>query len=146
MILPDLNLLIYAHDTSSPHYPTARAWWDRVTNGSEPVGVPWVVALGFVRLLSNPAVVRHPDPPAKLLGLIERIVSCGAARVVNPGPRHPAIMAELFETSGGSYRLVTDVHLAALAIELNATVASNDADFARFPGLKLCNPLATPPN
>ena len=141
MILPDLNLLIYAHNTSAPQHSAARFWWDEVTNGPETVGLPWVVALGFVRLLSNPAVVERPDPPAQLLGLVGRIISRVSVRLVNPGPRHPALMAELFARTGGSFRLVTDVHLAALAIELNAVLASNDADFTRFPGLKLVNPL-----
>ena len=141
MILPDVNLLIYAHNTSSPNHSVVRSWWDDVTNGPEPVGIPWAVALGFVRLLSNPAVVERPDPPAELLGLIERIVSRSSVRVVNPGPRHSALMAELFRKTGGSSRLVTDVHLAALAIELNAVLASSDTDFIRFPGLKLFNPV-----
>ena len=38
--------------------------------------------------------------------------------------------------------LVTDAHLAALAIEHQAVLHSNDSDFARFSGLTWRNPIA----
>jgi len=50
-------------------------------------------------------------------------------------------MKRLFEESGGTGRLATDVHIAALALEFDATVATNDTDFSRFAGLKIVNPL-----
>jgi predicted nucleic acid-binding protein len=37
--------------------------------------------------------------------------------------------------------LVTDAHLAALAIEHGCELVSTDADFARFPALTWKNPL-----
>jgi len=46
----------------------------------------------------------------------------------------------LADTQGGS-NLVTDAHIAAIAIEHRATVASNDFDFQRFEGLNTINPL-----
>ncbi len=41
---------------------------------------------------------------------------------------------------GGAGNLVSDAHLAALAIELGATLYSYDNDFARFPGLRWVDP------
>ncbi len=142
MIIPDINLLIYAHDATAPHHATARSWWEATVNGPDPVGLPWVVILGFVRLLSSPRVVLNPRAPAELLGTLERILERPRVSVVAPGSRHAAIMRKLFEDIGGSSRLVTDVHLAALAVEHNAILATNDVDFSRFSGLKVNNPLS----
>lgn len=141
MILPDINLLLYAHDTSSPEHPKASAWWERTVSGPEPVGLAWVVVLGFVRILSNPRVVSQPSPPAELLSIIDEMLQQPSVRPASPGSRHVGIMTRLFEESGATGSLTTNIHLAALAIELGATLASNDVDFARFNGLKLVNPL-----
>lgn len=77
--------------------------------------------------------MERPDPPAELLGLIGRIVSRTSVRLVNSGPSRSTLMAELFRKTGGSFRLVTDVHLDAPAIELNAVLVGNDTDFTRSP-------------
>jgi predicted nucleic acid-binding protein len=42
--------------------------------------------------------------------------------------------------AGGN--LVSDAHLAALAVEHGATLHSTDRDFSRFDGLRWENPLA----
>jgi len=42
---------------------------------------------------------------------------------------------------GAGGDLTTDAHLAALAIEHQCELHSNDNDFARFPGLRWRNPL-----
>lgn len=141
MIIPDINILIYAHDRGVPEHAAARNWWRRAVVGNETVGLPWVVALGFVRILSNPRVVRNPADPAELLEIVGEILSLPAVQVVAPGSRHVEIMTRLFRVSGGTGRLTTDVHLAALAIEHGAVLASNDADFSRFPALTRFNPL-----
>ncbi|MFP4376576.1 MAG: TA system VapC family ribonuclease toxin [Spirochaetales bacterium] len=142
MIIPDVNLLVYAHNSGVPEHVVARRWWEATVNGSEPVGLAWAAVLGFVRLLSSPAVAARPQAPEELLSRIESILSSTNVRLIAPGPDHPRLMKKLFEQSGAGSRLVTDVHLAALAIQLDATLATNDTDFARFPGLKIVNPLA----
>jgi predicted nucleic acid-binding protein len=38
--------------------------------------------------------------------------------------------------------LVSDAHLAALTIEHGASLATTGRDFARFPGLRVSNPIA----
>jgi uncharacterized protein len=141
VIIPDVNLLVYAHNTGVPEHVRARAWWEQTVNGAEPVGLAWAAALGFVRLMSNSAVVARPQPPAQLLAAVESMIAAPGVRLVAPGSRHTALMRELFEATGAGPRLVTNVHLAALAIELDATLASNDADFRRFAGLRLVNPV-----
>ena len=52
-----------------------------------------------------------------------------------------AHLRRLLEAVGVGGNLVPDAHLAAIAIEYQAELHSNDADFARFPGLRWRNPL-----
>ena len=142
MIVPDVNLLIYAHDEASPHHPSARAWWKGALNGDARVGIPWAVALGFVRLVTHPAVLRAPISPTSALDRVDTWFSCDDVMPLEPGPRHLAVVRSLFEATGVGGSLTTDTHIAALAIEHRAEVHSNDRDFERFPGLMLHNPLA----
>ncbi len=141
MIIPDVNILIYAHNTAVPEHDLARHWWESALNGTEQIGLDWAVLLGFVRLLSHPAVVERPHSPGELLKRVDAILAVPATRLLVPGKQHAAEMHKLFDHSGAGHRMTTDVHLAALALQLDATLATNDADFARFPGLKTINPL-----
>lgn len=141
MIVPDANVLVYAHNRSVPEHEAARHWWEAVVGGSEPVGIDWTVVLAFVRLLSSPTIVERPLAPSALLAKAGAFLEQPNVRLVTPGPRHVAIMRELFEVTGAGSRLTTDVHLAALAIELDGRLATTDADFSRFPRLRSFNPL-----
>jgi uncharacterized protein len=142
VIIPDVNLLVYAHNRGVAEHERAREWWERIVNGAEPVGIDWAVALGFVRLMSNRHVVANPQPPHTLLARVAAFLAAPAVRLVAPGHRHAETMLRLFEETGAGPRLVTDTHLAALALELDAVLATNDSDFARFNGLRTVNPLA----
>ena len=141
MIIPDVNLLVYAHNSSAKQHPAVSRWFENAITGVETVGISWAVAFGFVRLLSNPKVVQDPDRPEALVSIVQSWFTLPAVRAITPGIRHLDIVYQLFLQSGCSGRLTTDIHIAALAIELNAVVYSNDLDFSRFAGLKWKNPL-----
>jgi toxin-antitoxin system PIN domain toxin len=141
VILPDLNLVVSAYNTASPWYERARLWWEDSLNGPEIVGLAPVVALGFVRLLSNPKVVVRPVSPAILLDVVAEWLDTGRVKYIVPGLRHVRIMRGLFEASAAGSSMTTDIHLAALAIEQGATMASSDSDFRRLSGFRLVNPL-----
>lgn len=144
MIIPDINLIVCAHDETAAFHPAARQWWEGTVTGARPVGLPWVCVLGFVRILSNPRVVHHPAPASELMARMERVLALSTVRPAVPGSRHAGLMRRLFDETGATGGLTTDIHLAALAIELGATLASTDTDFARFSGLTWINPLAHP--
>ena len=141
MIVPDLNLLVYAHAAGAPLHQPARRWWEDLVNGTERVGVPWLVATGFVRLLTHPAVLRDPAAPEHAADLVAKWFRSSSVTPLNPGTQHLAIFRNLLAAVGVGGNLVTDAHIAALAIEHQAQVHSNDGDFARFPGLRWHNPL-----
>ena len=142
MIVPDVNLLVYAHNATAPFHAASRAWWESALGGDTPVALPWAVTTGFIRLVTHPSVMRAPLSPVEALERVDEWFACDVVRPLDPGPRHLVILRALFEATGVAASLTTDTHLAALAIEHQAELHSNDRDFERFPGLRLHNPLA----
>lgn len=142
MILIDANLLLYAANHAAPEHPRARAWLDERLNGTARVGLPWPSLLAFVRLASNPVVVRHAVTPGEAWRQVARWIGCAPVWIPQAGPQHAEILGAFLKQSSMTSRLVSDAHLAALAIEHGLTLCSTDGDFARFPGLKWDNPLA----
>jgi uncharacterized protein len=141
LILPDVNLLVYAHNEAAPLHLRAREWWDAALSRDAPVGVPWAVVLGFVRLVTHPSVLERPLTPAQALDRVDGWFERPQVLVLEPGPRHLRILRALLEATGVAGALTTDAHLAAIAVEHGAELHSNDRDFERFPGLRLRNPL-----
>jgi hypothetical protein len=142
VILPDVNLLMHAYNAESPVHAAARAWWERLLNGTQPVGLAWAVVLGFVRLATNRQILMQPLSPAEACAHPRAWLAQPYVTIAHPGDRHAEIVFSLLETVGTAGNLTTDAHLAALAIEHQAAVHSTDADFARFPGLRWINPIA----
>ena len=141
MILPDLNLLVFAYNSDAPDHEAAREWWERTLSAPRSVGLPWVVSIGFLRLMTSRTVVADPISPATALGDIRSWLERPQVRILEPGPRHLDLLDEMAEAAGKAGKLSTDIHLAALAVEHGAELCSNDADFGRFPGLRWVNPL-----
>jgi toxin-antitoxin system PIN domain toxin len=142
VIVPDINLLVFAYNSDAPHHDAARAWWESCLSEGGMVGIPWIVSLGFVRLMTGRAVLTDPMQPAEALQHVRSWLIRPQVRELTPGPRHLEILTEIMTAAGASGRLTTDAHLAALAIEIQAELHSIDADFSRFPGLRWKNPLA----
>lgn len=145
MKVPDLNLLIYAVDRQAPHHRQALGWWNATLSGTETVGLAWSVLLGFVRLTTNPAVVRSPLSADGALDYLDRWISREVTTFLQPTARHTAVLRDLLTHAGTAGNLVADAHLAALAIEHGAELCSADRDFGRFRGLAWVNPLAVQP-
>jgi len=141
VIVPDLNLLVYAHNAGAPLHASALKWWKERMSGPVPVAIPWAVVFGFLRLVTHPAVLTTPLSPERALDCIDDWFGEEHVTVLEPGPRHLRIARDLFRATGVGGNLTTDTHLAALAIEHGAELHSNDRDFERFPGLRLHNPL-----
>ena len=141
MIVPDLNLLVYAYADGAPHHDAARRWWEGLVNGSERVGVPWAVSVGFVRLMTHPRVFTRPATPAQAVDYVLEWFRFPHVTPVNPGPGHLTHLRRNLAAAGVGANLMTDAHVAALSMEYQAEVHSNDTDFVRFPGLRWRNPL-----
>lgn len=135
MQLVDANVLLYAVNADAPHHAASRRWLDDALAGPEPVGFDWVVMLAFLRLATNPRIFPHPLEPAVATTVLRSWLEQPAAVVVQPSPVHLDVLTGLLSSSGTAGNLVTDGHLASLAITSSATVVTFDADFGRFPGV-----------
>lgn len=142
MILPDVNLLIYAYNPRSPHHEQARVWWEGVLSGTEIVGLAWVTLLGFIRITTNRAMFPIPLAVEDALARVEAWLAQPNVRILHPTEDHGQRLAGVLRIAGTAGNLTTDAHLAALAVEHGCTLCSTDRDFARFPGLSWRNPLA----
>lgn len=136
MWLPDVNVLLYASQGRAPHHAVARQRLEAAFGSGVPVGLTWVVLLGFLRLSTNGRIFPVPMPVDEALRTIDGWLSHSSAMVLHPGPRHAALLGALLLAAGTAGNLSADAHLAAIAIEHGATVASFDRDFTRFAGLR----------
>ncbi|MFN2376416.1 MAG: TA system VapC family ribonuclease toxin [Candidatus Binatia bacterium] len=141
MIVPDLNLLLYAYDASAAQHRAAAAWWEDCLNGSEPVGIAGVVLFGFARIATSPRIYRSPVTLAEVSESAASWLARPHVVELDGGPGFFGTVLDLLRAAGTAGKLVTDAQIAATAIAHGGTVFSNDSDFRRFPGLRVVNPL-----
>jgi toxin-antitoxin system PIN domain toxin len=139
--LPDVNLLLYAADDSSPRHQDARRWVEATLSSSETVAFAWAVLLAFVRLSTRAAIFERPLEAEQALDLLDGWLDQPCVTVIHPTDRHSAVLRELLAPLGTAGNLTSDAHLAALAIEHGALLCSCDTDFSRFQGLRWIDPL-----
>ena len=138
----DANLLIYAYSSVLPQHHAARAWLEGVLASGQPTGIPWPSLLAFMRIVTNPKFHEQPATFRAAWAQIEEWLALDNVWVPLPTDRHAAVLATLVEEIA-SPNDVPDAHLAAIAIEHGLELCSSDRDFARYPGLRWSNPLAT---
>ena len=141
MIVPDLNLLLYAHVDGFSQHAAARSGWEALLTSDRDVGLASPVLFGFVRLATSRRVFVEPMSIEDAVARVEAWLGQPNVRLLLPGPRHLEIAFSLLRAAGAAGNLTTDAQIAALAIEHQAEVHSNDTDFARFPGLRWLNPI-----
>jgi toxin-antitoxin system PIN domain toxin len=136
VIIPDVNVLVYAARDDAPNHAAHRAWLESVLASDELVGLSELVLSAVVRVLTHRRVF---DPPTALddaLAFVTALRQQPRAVALRPGARHWALFADLCRRGHASGNLIADAYHAALAIELGAEWISTDRDFARFPGLR----------
>jgi toxin-antitoxin system PIN domain toxin len=141
VIVPDLNLLLYAVDASFPQHAAAHRWWQDRLNGDEPVGLCEVVSFGFLRLTTCRGVFAQPLAVDTALGMVEAWLQLPHVHALALCERSRALSWRWMRELGVAGNLSTDLQIAALALRERGTVYSNDTDFLRIPGLSLRNPL-----
>jgi len=141
VILPDLNLLLYAYNPHMPQHDAARRWWEGAMNGEELIGMPFEVAFGFIRIATNPRLGAARVALADARSLVESWLQLPQLRTLTPSALHFSRTMDLMASAMAVGPVLSDAILAAYAIENRATLFTNDGDFARFPGLDWTNPL-----
>jgi len=137
MRTPDVNVLLYAVNRDSPQHAAATAWLTESFARPQGVGFGWMALLGFLRLSTRTGVFASPLGTEQALSVVDVWLSQPTASILNPTDRHAGVLGRLLMGAGAAGNLVSDAHLAALAIEHGAELGTFDRDFARFPGLRL---------
>jgi toxin-antitoxin system PIN domain toxin len=142
MIVLDVNLLLYAIDTTSPHHFPALKWLEETLSGSEPVGLPWPTAAAFLRISTNATIPGDRFSCEEAAQILDAWLGQPNVRLLAPGERHWPLFRQMITEGQARGPLVSDAQLAALTIEHGGVLHTTDRDFARFPGLRWTNPIA----
>jgi hypothetical protein len=139
--LLDASTLLHAYDPDFRDHERSRSWLERAFSESGRIGLAWIALLAFLRIGTNPRAFRRPFSIAEASDIVSEWLDRTNTTVLEPGERHWAILSGLLAAAQARADLVTDAHIAALALEHGAVLCTDDRDFARFPGLRLENPL-----
>ncbi|MHB8734068.1 MAG: TA system VapC family ribonuclease toxin [Terriglobales bacterium] len=141
MKLLDANLLLYAYNKAAPQHVRARQWLEAVFVETEAIGLPWVSVLTFLRISTDLRILPRPYTSTEAIAIVQVWLAQPRTQLVGPTELHWDVLQQVVKQGQARGALVSDAHLAALALERGATLCSTDRDFRRFPGLKLLNPL-----
>jgi toxin-antitoxin system PIN domain toxin len=140
LIAPDANLLIFAYDSKSRFHSASKLWWEQAMQDGQ-IGLPLQSVLAFLRITTNLNYRGLRFSSGDAIQVADSWLIRPNVRLLMPSPSHWGIFRRLILEAGAGANLTTDAHMAALAIEHDATFYTADADFARFPGLRWMNPL-----
>jgi toxin-antitoxin system PIN domain toxin len=140
--LVDTNLLVYAFRPEQPEHRVARSWLAGLLGGSERIGLTSSTLAGFVRIVTHRRVFRDPAGIDEALGFVSTLRAAPSSSELEPGATYPDIFDGLCRSLSLRGDDIPDAHLAAIAIEHDAVLATHDRGFGRFSGLRTLDPLA----
>lgn len=145
MILCDANLLLYAYNRAADQHRAAKAWLETHIGGPDLFALAWATVLAFVRICTNSRAVRSPLKTAEACAIVSEWLELPSVVILQPGEAHWTILSDVLVRAKVHGPLVSDAHLAALAIEHGAILHSTDHDFSRFADLQWIDPLQANP-
>lgn len=141
MILPDVNVLLYAFRPDATDHGRYRVWLEETVNGPAAWGVSPQVLSSVLRISTHPGIFARPDRPEDALAFCRALLAAPGVSLVVPGERHWSIFEDLCRSTQARGNLVPDAWFAALAIESGCEWITTDRDYARFPGLRWRTPF-----
>ena len=141
MVLPDVNVLLYAHREEIPDHPACRDWLEELIHSPQAFGLSDLVLSGFLRISTHSRIFNPPTPLDTALTFIDQVRNRPNCVAIAPGPRHWEIFTRLCKQVQCKGNLIQDAYLAALAIESGSEWITTDRDFSRFPDLRWRHPL-----
>lgn len=147
MILPDVNVLVYAYRREAEDHDAYATWLTTLVAGQDELALVDHCLTGFLRIVTNPRIFADPAPTAEALTFVDRLRGARRGRPVTATPATWNVLAgHIAEDRGIRGNLVPDAYLAALAISHGCRLATADRGLARFSGLEFFDPIATEPN
>lgn len=143
MILPDVNVLVYAHRADSRLHEPCRDWLQGLVEGDDEIALVDTALAGTVRVVTNRAAFADPTPVAHAVAFVEWVASAARARWISSGDETWRQFRRFAEPDAGiAGNRVPDAYLAAVAVTHGARLATADRGFARYPGLRFFDPAS----
>jgi uncharacterized protein len=142
LILPDVNVLVYAHRRDAADHQAYRAWLESAINADSAYGMSELVLSGFLRVVTHPRVFKQPSSLDDAITFANQLREQPNCVAIVPGNAHWRIFSRLCRQANARGNLVPDAYLAALAIEHGSEWITTDRDFSRFDGLNWRHPLS----
>jgi len=133
---------MYAYNKSANEHLASKLWWEETLNSNQFVGIPWIVYLGFLRIMSGRNIILNPYSQKELITITNSWFEISSVRLLEASEETRSLLEELILKHSLSGSIISDAVIAALSIEHKATLCSNDTDFLRFEQIKLVNPLS----
>ncbi len=140
MILPDVNLLLYAHDENSEFYLPAVKWLENVME-NEQIFLSWHTITGFIRIITHPSASVIPFSIEDAVSVVDEWLARENVHLISLEKKNWPLFSRMLIDGQATGNLVMDAHLAAMSASCGATLATTDRDFSRFFGIKIINPL-----
>ena len=139
----DVNVLVYANRRDLDEHSDYRDLLERLANDDEPLGIPDLGLVGFVRVMTSRRIFAEPASAEEAWTAVEALLDAPSTMRLTPGERHWTLFRELAADIDARGNDISDAYLAAYALENNATWLSADRGFARFRRLRWSHPLNT---
>lgn len=143
MITPDANIILYAYNEDAPKHSEAKKWLEEQLSLPVTFGLSWQVITAFLRISTNPQAFPQAFDLREAIEIVDEWIALPNIKILTPSENHWTVFQSLIIEGQTKAALMMDAHLAALAIEHGATLATTDSDFSIFSGLKTFNPLIT---
>jgi toxin-antitoxin system PIN domain toxin len=138
----DVNILLYASDTGSPHFERAHSFMESCITRKEVFSVGWPTVMSYLRMATHPSVFDHPLSPDEAIANIETLCNLPHARFLAEDDGFWSVYRAVTSEVATRGNLVPDAHLAALLRYHGVkTLYTHDRDFLKFPFLDVRDPL-----
>jgi toxin-antitoxin system PIN domain toxin len=134
--LIDANVLLYADNEDAQQHDAALLWLERALQGAQTLVVPWISALAYLRISTHGGIHATPNSIETAVAFLRTVLEAPNVIPGEPDGRHLDRLHDLLRPLGQGGNLVNDAHIAALALQYEATVVSFDNDFSRFAGVR----------
>ena len=138
----DVNVLLYASDTSSPKHPEAIRFLKQRASDPDLFCIAWSTLIAFLRIATHPRIFARPLSPDDALGNVESLLSLPHVRMLSEGEGFLEIYREVTARFPVRGNLVPDAHLAALLRQHGVRrLYTVDRDFRKFDFLEVADPF-----
>lgn len=136
-VMPDVNVLVLLHREEMRGHQSARLWFDNCFERAEIIVLTEFVCTSFVRLVTNKRIFNESTSSSDALKFVSDIQKLTGESTSLFVASHWQTFELLCQQVGLTGNDIPDTYLAAVAIDLEATLVIFDKGFQRFPGLNL---------